>query len=69
MSAAVNISKYRTTKPIIVPAHTNVIFISHIRQDSYRLAQALITINPDLQYEWNCGFDAALKAGLIERVE
>lgn len=66
---AANLNKYRTTKDILVPKGTRVIFIGHIRHEAYRLAQALVGHGPDMQYEWQMSFDDALKAGLIEKVE
>ena len=68
-AAAANVNKYRLTKDVLVPRGTRVIFISHIKQDAYRLAQALINIAPDMQYTWEMDFDSGLKAGLIEVVE
>ena len=62
-------NRYRTTKNILVPKGTRVIFISHIRQDAYRLAQALVNVNPDMQFEWTMNYDDAMTAGLIERVD
>ena len=66
---AANLNKYRTTKDIIVPRGTRVIFIRHIKQEAYRLAQALVGHGPDMQSEWTMSFDDALKAGLIEKIE
>ena len=67
--AAANVNKYRTTRDILVPKGTRVIFINHIRQENYRLAQALVSPGPDLQYEWTMNFDDALREGLIEKVD
>lgn len=68
MSAA-NVNLYRTTQNIIIPKNTRVVFISHVRQEAYRLASALINLGPEIQYEWVMDFDTALAAGFIEKVE
>jgi ABC-type molybdenum transport system ATPase subunit/photorepair protein PhrA len=68
MSAA-NRTRYRTTRDIVVPKGNNVIFVSHMRQDTYRLAHSIVRISPDMIYEWQMAFDDALASGLIEKVE
>jgi hypothetical protein len=61
--------RYRTTKDILVPKGTNVIYVSKQKQHSYRLARALIRISHDMIYEWQMDFDDALRARLIEKIE
>lgn len=64
----INTTRYRTTRDILIPKGNHVIFISHIRQDAYRLAQSLVTLNADTQWTWEMDFDSAIKAGLIEKI-
>ena len=66
---AANTNRYRTTRDILVPKGSRVIFIKHVKQEAYRLAQALVGHGPDMQYEWTMSFDDALKAGLIEKID
>jgi hypothetical protein len=63
------VSRYRTTRDILVPKGTNVVYISQQKQHTYRLAQALIRFSEDMIYEWQMNFDDALRAGLIEKIE
>ena len=39
-----NNSKYRTTKDIIIPKGSNVIFVSRMKQEATRKAQALVNL-------------------------
>lgn len=64
-----NRSKYRTTKDILVPKGTHVVFVSHQKQEVYRLAQALVRISEEAIYEWHMNFDDAVREGLIEKIE
>ena len=66
--AAANVNKYRTTKDILIPAGTNVVFVSRMRQDVYRAAMAMVKAGPDMHYEWLMNFDEAIKLGFIELV-
>ena len=64
-----NNSKYRTTKDIIIPKGSNVIFVSRMKQEATRKAQALVNLGGGRIYDWMMDFDAALEAGLIEEVK
>ena len=62
-------NRFRTTKDILVPKGTSVIFISHQKHEAYRQAQALVRVDADKLYQWNMAFDDAIAAGLIEKIE
>jgi hypothetical protein len=66
--AAANITKYRTTKDIVVPKGTHVVFVNHMRQDVVRAASAVVGVGKDMHYDWLMYFDDALESGLIEKV-
>lgn len=68
MSAA-NINRYRTTRNIIVPAGTTVVYVSRMKKDVERVASAIVSAGPDMHYEWQMHFDDALELGWIERVD
>ena len=68
MTLAPNLNKYRTTKDIVVPKGTLVIFIAHMKQDIRRAAQALISHGKDRQYTWLMDFDEAIDSKLIEKI-
>lgn len=64
-----NTTRYRTTKPILIPSGTNVVLITRMKQDVERTAMAIVRAGPDMHFEWRMFIDDALKAGLIEEVK
>ena len=66
--AAANVTRYRTTRDILVPKGTLVIFVSVMKQDIRRVAQALVKFGADAQYTWMMDFDDALDSKLIEKI-
>ena len=52
-------NRFRTTKDILVPKGTSVIFVSYQKHEAYRQAQALVRVDADKLYQWNMDFDDA----------
>lgn len=61
--------KYRTTRDIVVPKGSRVVYVGRMKKDMSRLATALVRWDHDKVYEWIMHFDDALEAGLIEEVK
>lgn len=61
--------KFRTTRDIIVPKGSNVVYIGRMKQEVTRLAHAFVKAGPDIYYEFLMNFDDALELGWIEEIE
>lgn len=61
--------KYRTTRDIVVPKGSRVVYVGRMRKDMFRLATAMVRVDEDKLYEWLMQFDDALASGLIEEVK
>ena len=67
MTASVT-GKFRTTRDIVVPRGTNVVYVHRMKMDVERVARVFIRAGEDMHYEWQMFWDDALRAGLIEKV-
>ena len=61
--------KFRTTKDILIPAGTNVVYVARMKQDVVRMAQAIVKAGPHQHYEWLMHFDDAVSRKLIEEIK
>ena len=60
--------KYRTTRDILIPKGTLIVYIHRMKKDVERVASAFVRAGPDRHYELTMFWDDALKANLIEKV-
>lgn len=61
--------RFRTTKDIVVPKGSPVVYIGRMKQDVERMVQVIVKAGPHKHFDWLMHFDDALEAGLIEEVE
>ena len=62
------LGKYQTTRDILVPKGTLVVYVHKMKKDVERVANAFVRAGPDMHYEWIMYFDDALRLGWIEKV-
>lgn len=60
--------KYQTTRDILVPKGTAIVYIHKMKKDVERVASAFVRAGPDMHYEWHMYWDDALRLGWIEKV-
>lgn len=60
--------KFRTTRDILIPKGSPVVFVARMNKVVERTATAFVKAGPDMHYEWLMYFDDALAAGLIEEM-
>ena len=61
--------KYKTSRDIVIPRGTTVVYVRQMKHEVMETAVALVTLDPLHSYEWMMSFDDALTSGLIEETE
>ena len=61
-------ANYRTTRDIVIPAGTPIMYIRSMKHHVTHQASALVNIAPNMSFDWMMYFDDAFTIGLVEEI-